>query len=440
MVSPGKTFVLGAGASGLSAAYHLGGDVEVFESSPYPFGHCRTKNVDGFLFDEGPHVFFGTDEVSQKLVREPLAGELEHHRAEMWNDYGDARFGRYPVQANLHALPTDIREACLLDFIAAAHAPETAPENYDAWCRASFGNAMAEKFMFRYARKLWTVEPSELGTDWLGSSVGGRILRPSLAQVVRGALEEANQDLSYYTDFCYPREGGFERVLSPLRAGVHALRLGCGAVRIETGTRRLELADGSSRDFGKLISSIPLPTLVSLIVDAPREIQEAADQLLWTSLRCVSFGVARPGLGRGHWNYFYDERVPFFRASFPYKYAAGNAPSGCSSVTCEVAYSKRLPLDEKGLVERCRVSLVGEGILEPSDRILVTDVMDVPFAYVVFDAHRKRALETIHGWLEGQGILACGRFGEWGYHWSFDAIESGRRASQERTAVIGNAL
>ena len=76
-MSAGKAVVLGAGASGLSAAYHLGGDVEVFESSTYPFGHCRTKNVDGFLFDEGPHVFFGTDEVSQKFVREPLAAELE---------------------------------------------------------------------------------------------------------------------------------------------------------------------------------------------------------------------------------------------------------------------------------------------------------------------------------------------------------------------------
>ncbi len=428
-MSSGKTFVLGGGASGLSAAYHLGGDVEVFERSTYAFGHCRTKNVDGFLFDEGPHVFFGTDEVSQKLVREPLAQELEHHRAEMWNDYGDGRFGRYPVQANLHALPPDVREACLLDFIAAAHAPESTPANYDEWCRASFGNAMAEGFMFRYARKIWTVEPSELNTEWLGSSVGGRILRPSLAQVVRGALDEASQDLSYYTDFCYPREGGFERILSPLAAGVRALRLGCGALHIDAGSRRLDLADGSTRTYETLISSIPLPSLVSLIGDAPAEVRAAADRLLWTSLRCVSFGVARPDLGRGHWNYFYDEDIPFFRASFPYKYAAGNAPAGCSSVTCEVAYSKRRPLEEEGLVERCRDALVREGVLGRSDRIVVSDVMDVPFSYVVFDAHRNEALKTIHGWLGSQSVVACGRFGEWGYHWSFDAIESGRRAA-----------
>lgn len=426
----GKTVVLGAGASGLSAAYHLGGHVEVFESSDFAFGHCRTKNVDGFLFDEGPHVFFGTDEVSQRFVREPLAAELEHHRAEMWNDYGDARFGRYPVQANLHALPPDVREACLLDFIAAAHAPESVPTNYDEWCRASFGDAMAERFMFRYARKIWTVEPSELSTDWLGSSVGGRILRPSLPQVVRGALDGANQDLSYYTDFCYPREGGFERILSPLRAGVHKLRLGCGAVGIDAGARLLTLADGSSRTYETLISSVPLPSLISMIADAPDDVREAASRLVWTSLRCVSFGVARGDLGRGHWNYFYDESVPFFRASFPYKYAAGNAPSGCSSVTCEIAYSKRQPLEDKGLTERCLESLVREGILDPADRILVSDVMDVPFSYVVFDKHREGALLRIQSWLRERGIIACGRFGEWGYHWSFDAIESGRRAAQ----------
>src|SRR5947207_6022364 len=110
---PGDVIVLGAGLSGLSAAYHLGGECEVFEKEAYIGGHCRTKHVDGFNFDEGAHVFFGKDDCSRTLVQEPLGTELVSHRAEIWNNYGDRRFGQYPVQANAHALPPDLATRCV---------------------------------------------------------------------------------------------------------------------------------------------------------------------------------------------------------------------------------------------------------------------------------------------------------------------------------------
>jgi protoporphyrinogen oxidase len=398
-------------------------------------GHCHTRVVDGFLFDEGAHVFFGRDDISRALVLDPLAGELLHHRAEVWNDYGSARFGRYPVQANLHALPPDVATECVLDFVAASARPESEPGDYEEWCRASFGNAMAERFMLRYARKIWTVAPSELNTEWLGSSVGGRVIRPSLAQVVRGALDPNPQDLSYYSEFWYPRRGGFQTILEPVTSGLERVRLSCGATRIDCGRRCLELADGSSRDFDFIVSTIPLPVLVDLIPDAPHEIRAASAGLMWTGVCCVNLGVDRDTLGPGHWVYFYDESVPFFRVSFPSKFAPDNAPSGCGSLTCEIAYSRRAPLGGRELGRECRDALVREGILRDSDRILVQDVTDAPFGYVVYDRNRRPALEQIHRWLERLGIFPCGRFGEWGYHWSFDALESGKRAAERVRAV-----
>lgn len=432
-----RTCVLGAGPAGLSAAYHLDPAVEVFERQPYVGGHCHTKDVKGFLFDEGAHVFFGQDEVSRTLVLDPLAGELIQHRAEVWNDYGERRFGRYPVQANLHALPPDLATTCLLDFIAAGSRPPDEVADYEEWCRASFGNAMAESFMLRYARKIWTVPPSELNTEWLGSSVGGRVVRPSLEQVLRGAVDPNPQALSYYSEFWYPRRGGFQRILEPIVAALRGLRLSCAATRIHTRGRRLELADGSERDFDILISSVPLPVLVDLIADAPPEIRAASARLMWTGVRCVSFGIERRELGPGHWIYFYDEDLPFFRASFPYKFSPGNAPSGCSSVTCEISYSRRRPLAGGDLVRECHAGLVREGILSDSDRIVVQDETDAPFGYVVYDRHRRPGVNEIHAWLEGVGILPCGRFGEWGYHWTFDALESGRRAAAKAREMSG---
>ena len=433
----GNVIVLGAGLAGLSAAHHLGGECEVFEKEDYLGGHCRTKRVDGFNFDEGAHVFFGKDECSRDFVWKPLGGEMIHHRAEIWNNYGDQHFGRYPVQVNAGALPPDLATRCVMDFIEAGNQPEPEVRSYQDWCYASFGKAFADEFLLRYARKVWTVEPHEMNTEWLGSKVGGRISRPSLEQVLRGAIDPNPQELNYLTEFSYPATGGFGRIVQPLASSVSQVRLGCGVTQIATEARRITFSDGSIRNYDAAISTIPLPALVRLAVDAPVEVRAAADRLMWTSVRSVNLGIARSEVGPGHWVYFYDHAIPFFRVSFPSRFAPDNAPPGHSSISCEIAYSRRRPLDEDRLVERVIDALRRTGILQNSDDIVASDQIDIPYAYVVFDFNREPSLRTIHSWMESVGLYPCGRFGEWGYHWSFEAMESGKRVASKVAACMG---
>src|SRR5262249_22317107 len=166
---PDGVIVLGAGLAGLSAAHHLGGDCEVFEKEDYVGGHCRTRRIEGFNFDEGAHVFFGKDDCSREFILEPLGRDMIQHRAEIWNNYGDRRYGRDPVQAHPSALRADLSTRCFLVFIEASREQEPVVRNYAEWCYATLGKTFAEEFLLRYARKVWTVEPQELNTDWLGS-------------------------------------------------------------------------------------------------------------------------------------------------------------------------------------------------------------------------------------------------------------------------------
>src|SRR5262245_12453227 len=250
--------VLGAGISGLSAAYHLGGKCEVFEKEDYLGGHCHTKRVDGFNFDEGAHVFFGKDECSREFVWGPLGEQMIPHRAEIWNDYDTTCYGRYPVQANANALPAELATRCVMDFILACQQPEREVHSYEDWCYASFGKSFSDEFMLRYARKVWTVEPGEMNTEWLGSKVGGRISRPSLEQVIRGAIDPNPQELNYLTEFSYPASGGFGRIIEPLASQVSNVRLGCGVTKIQSAARRITFDDGIERNYSAPISTIPL--------------------------------------------------------------------------------------------------------------------------------------------------------------------------------------
>ena len=43
-----KIVILGAGLAGLSTAYHLKKDYEIYEKEGEVGGLCRSKNIDGF--------------------------------------------------------------------------------------------------------------------------------------------------------------------------------------------------------------------------------------------------------------------------------------------------------------------------------------------------------------------------------------------------------
>ncbi len=427
-----RVVILGGGVAGLSAAYHLLGDCDLVERNPYLGGHCHTKNVDGFLFDEGAHVFYGQGEASERLFWKPLKDEILHFEAEIWNNYGGISIGRYPVQANLHALPPDLITRCLVDFIAASQKQDPTVSHYDEWCRHSFGDAMAEEFLLRYARKLWTVDPATLNLDWLPSRFGGRIARPSLAETLRGAVDARPQSINYLTKFAYPSSGGFVRIIDEMskRVDRSRVRLGASVAAIDPGNHRLTLSDGQTVEYDVLVSSLPLPDFIRLTEAPPKDILAAAARLSWNSVRVVNFGIQRPEIGPGHWMYFYDTDVPFFRISFPSKYAPANAPKGCSSVACEITYAPWKPLPEEDLFDRCQRHLVDAGILTPDDRVLVREQIDIPYGYVIFDEHRTPALSMLHSWMSSHDVVACGRYGDWGYHSSFEAIESGVRAAQ----------
>lgn len=50
--------ILGAG---LSASYHLTRDYQVYEKNNKIGGLCRSRTVDNFIFDYGPHILFPKD-------------------------------------------------------------------------------------------------------------------------------------------------------------------------------------------------------------------------------------------------------------------------------------------------------------------------------------------------------------------------------------------
>ncbi len=57
-------------------------------------------------------------------------------------------------------------------------------------------------------------------------------------------------------------------------------------------------------------------------------------------------------------------------------------------------------------------------------------MVDIKYAYVVFDRHYRAATDAIRGWLEARGIINIGRYGGWEYSSMEDAILAGKRTAE----------
>jgi protoporphyrinogen oxidase len=430
MASP-NIVVLGTGMAGFGAAYRLSAEgikPVMYDKNSYCGGHTASFRYEtGFLFDVGPHISFTKDTRIQELFAESVDQKYETVQIHL-NNYWRGHWPTHPVQLHLHGLPDDLVVKVIADFVEERSAPERPVSNYADWLLASFGKTFAESFPMQYTRKYHTTPAENMSTDWLGP----RIYRPSLDEVIRGAISAAAPHKHYITHFRYPSAGGF---FSYLRKFVPLgnIRLDHQLVSIDPRARQLEFANGDRAQYDGLVSSVPLPDVIRMIANAPPDVVDAARRLACSTCVLVNIGVNRADLSSAHMTYFYDEDISFTRLCFPHMLSADNAPAGAGNIQAEVYFSdKYRPFSGSPdtWIEPVIADLRRCGILRDDDEILSKRSMLLRYANVIFDLERADALKTVHAYLNDVGIAYCGRYGDWGYMWTDESFKSGELAAE----------
>jgi protoporphyrinogen oxidase len=214
-------------------------------------------------------------------------------------------------------------------------------------------------------------------------------------------------------------------------------------VEIETTRRRAVFRDGRQgtrvEEYEALVSTIPIPELVRRCVDLPRAIKDAAAGLRWVSVYNVNLGVARERVSDKHWIYFPEPEYPFYRAGFPMNFAPALGRPGTSSLYVEISHRPNEVVPPAQLLDMVRQGMERAGIFRKDDEILVADVKDIHYAYVLFDRHRAKTLPAILGELERRGIHSIGRYGRWEHTSMEDAIAQGKRLAEKLAAEANGA-
>lgn len=429
--------VLGTGMAGFGAARRLqeeGIKPVMYDKSPYYGGHTMSfRHEPGFVFDIGPHISFTKDERIQGLFADSVDQLYETIQISL-NNYWRGYWPKHPVQLHLHGLPEDVIVKVIADFVEERQKPERPVKNYNDWLVASFGTTFAELFPKQYTRKYHLTTAENMSTDWLGP----RIYRPSLEEVLRGAISASSPNIHYITHFRYPKQGGF---VSYLRNFVPLgdIRLNHELVSISPRIGQLEFSNGARAQYDGLVSSVPLPDLIRMIKGVPRDVLEASRRLACSSCVLVNIGVDREDLSSAHMSYFYDEDICFTRLGFPHMLCANNAPKGMGSIQAEVYFSdKYRPFtgSPDDWIDPVKADLLRCGLLRESDKVVFSRAMYLPYANIIFDLERAAALKTVHGYLDDIGISYCGRYGDWGYMWTDESFKSGEAAAETALSRI----
>jgi len=416
--------ILGGGLAGLATAYFLGERPHVvLEADRVPGGLCRSRTVDGFVFDYTGHLLHVRDPRAMKLLDElwPNTFSVVSRNAAIRTRGVTLPF---PFQANLHGLPKDVVADCILGAADALSrpVPDDPSLSFHDWSLAALGKGISEAFMFPYNAKLFRREPAAMTADWVSWAVP----RPNLAEIVRGALGIANERMGYNSTFRYPSRGGIEVVPQAFAARIGTLRTGARTVAVDLGKKTVTLEGGEVIAYDRLVSTIPLPHFLTMAVGGGFDGAALASRLDWSVVGCLNLGIDRAGVGSGaHWIYFPDADAPFYRAGFPHAMSGGVCPPGRSSLYVEFGLRRGEAADPAALEAAALASLRREGILRSDDRVVARDWIRIDPGYVIFDRARQDVMSEVIPRLAACGVTAIGRYGAWTYSYMERAILDG---------------
>jgi protoporphyrinogen oxidase len=419
-----KIVIIGAGPTGLGAAYRLhelGYDNwMLYEKSDYVGGHSSSHlDAHGFVWDEGGHVIFSHYPYFDKLVDDMLGKAENQLVRESWIVKGESWIP-YPFQNNLRYLPKSIQLSCLLGAAkASANGDPKASANFHDWILATFGEGIAEAFMFPYNSKVWTTPLDQMAKSWMAERVAVVDFKRLLENVL---YERDDAGWGPNSKFRFPLHGGTGEIYRNMAKRFPAnVKTGKELVALDAERRQVSFADGSGDTYDVLISTGPLDLLIGMLNAVDNRLRDAAGDLHHNNLLVLGLGLEKKIETGKCWIYFADPEIPCYRATYFSHYSPFNVPNGdterYSSLMCEVSFRVGETPDPSQVLDQVISGLIRSKMLEDSDRSRIVSRYHraVAYSYPIPTLGRDQALALLQPALMEKEIYSRGRFGAWRY-------------------------
>jgi protoporphyrinogen oxidase len=418
-------FVIGAGPSGLTAAYCLTKETPfvlvIEKDQTYVGGISRTVRYKDFLFDIGGHRFFSKSKEVVDLWREILPDDFIA-RPRLSRIYYGGKYYSYPLSAfeALRNLGLVTSAACMLSYAYAKASPIAAPRSFHDWVRNQFGERLFQIFFKTYTEKVWGMSCDEISADWAAQRIKGLDLRVAVTNALKRSLgldrkpAKPGEDVvkTLIETFQYPRRGPgmmWEAAAAQIKARGGRIMMGRELERLSYDADRrvwtidVTTADGGSETYTArhVVSSAPVRELVAKISPSPISLLHAR-ALRYRDFLTVALMVDKPDLFPDNWIYIHDPsvkvgRVQNFRSWSPEMVPGGMTCLGLEYFCFEGDGLWRAPDEE--LVALAKREIAKIGLVAPTD-VVDGCVVRQPKAYPVYDEDYRDHVATIRRDLE----------------------------------------
>ncbi len=420
-----KVVIIGAGPSGLTAAYELckvGVQSVVLEKDEVVGGISRTVNYRGYLFDIGGHRFFTKVKAVDDLWREILEEEKFLKRRRLSRIYYNKKFFHYPLQATNALFGLGIYNSfrTFLSYTKTQLFPIKPELSFEDWISNRFGRRLYHTFFKTYTEKVWGIPCNEISAEWAAQRIKGLSLLSALknALITSQPKNKSNIIKTLIDSFEYPEKGPgmmWETVADIIKSKGSQLKLNAGVEKIfwqKNKVTALEITTDGKKELipgTDFISSMPIQELVrKMEPSVPDEVRHAADILSYRDFLTVSLIINKANLFEDNWIYIHDEAVKVGRIQNFKNWSPEMVPD--PNKTClGLEYfcfegDSLWTMSDEDLIALGTKELGMLELVDPND---VEDgaVVRMPKAYPVYDSKYADALIIIRKFLDGLSNL-----------------------------------
>lgn len=459
---PKKVLVLGAGCAGLAAAWRLskkGYDVELFEQANRVGGLAGGVEINGNVYEYGPHAFHTTDpEILgdiKSLMGEELISYKRTIKIKFFGSYFDFPLSIHEV---IFKLPFFTVVKAFLSLIwhsikSLFWKPKV--ENSETLLIRYYGKVLYELFFKDYIFRVWGIPASEFSPSFARQ----RIPRLDLLKVIEKAIVPIKNrfhkqvNTQHYVEKVegnlYTTKRGFSLITERM---AEAVQKNGGGIRLRNRVMRI-LRDGPKMEAVEvqdesgaikvlscdgLINTLPLNEAILMTEPSyDGAILQAANHLKFRAVVFVGLVVNRPKLLMTSFMYFREHS--FNRLTDLSQFGFKIEPKGCTIVVGEISCDAqdRYWKDNAYASQAVIQDLEREGILS-REEILHVHVFRARHAYPIYTLHYEDALKVLLQTVaDSANFETAGRQGRFQYINTHIAMKMGYEAADRLAAKIG---
>lgn len=423
--------ILGAGPSGLGAAYQLSArklaKVTVLEQSDKVGGNAGSFECEGLILDYGSHRLHSSCDPKiledlKSLIGNDLLLRPRHGRIRIQNTW--IHFPLKPADMVLKMKPGFlfgvIRDA-VLKLIEGRPKSGHDEDTFASVLESQLGRTAYEGFYFPYARKIWGLEPDKISgiqaKRRVSANSAGKIIKKIMSAMYKSKINSKNY-------FYYPRSGYGQISEAICDAALkHGAEVKFGSkvkeVRLKNNKVRTVSYENNSAectiDADYVWSTIPISLLVrSLRPAPPDEITLAAARIKFRSMVLIYLILEQDRFSEYDAHYFPESDIPITRLSEPKNYGDAGEPAGltalCAELPCDVTDDYwRMSNEELG---RVVLNSLETAKIPVTSRVRSVEVRRISNAYPIYEIGYEEFLESMDHHIEGiENLLTFGRQG-----------------------------